>query len=58
MYVQAVSCHESLATTCTHLLLSLSTLIARVKLKQSQVFEHRGTYGIDDALQNQSCPMN
>ena len=57
-YVQAVSCHESLSTTCTHLLSSSSsTPNACAILKQSQVFERRGTYGIDDALQNQSCPI-
>ena len=35
-----------------------STPIAHAKLKQSQLFERDGTYRIDDALQNQSCPMN
>ena len=30
-------------------------LIARAKLKQSQLFEHGGIYEIDDALQNRSC---
>ena len=32
--------------------------IASAKLKQSQLFERGGIYGIDDALQNRSCPMN
>ena len=27
-------------------------------LKQSQLFERGSTYGIDDALQNRSYPMN
>ena len=34
------------------------TLIARAKLKLSQLFERDGIYGIDDALQNRSCSMN
>ena len=49
VYVQAVSCGESLAITCTHLLSSSSsTLIVCAKLKQSQVFERGGIYGIDE----------
>ena len=47
--------------------LSWSTPIAHAKLKQSQLSERDGIIdtvvyniydGIDDALQNQSCPMN
>ena len=34
------------------------TPIACAKLKQSRLFERGGIYGIDDALQNRSCPMN
>ena len=36
----------------------LSSPIASTKLKLSQLFERGGIYGIDDALQNRSCPMN
>ena len=49
--------HESLATMWTGSS-SSSTPIARAKLKQSQLFEHDSIYGIDDTLQNRSCPMN
>ena len=34
------------------------TPIESAKLKLSLLFELGGIYGIDDALQNRSCPMN
>ena len=48
--------HQAVTKLCR--VVSSSTPIARAKLKPSQLFEHGGIYGIDDALQNQSCPMN
>ena len=50
-----VMSHEEQRARCSS---SWSTPIAHAKLKQSQLFERDDIYGIDDALQNQSCPMN
>ena len=46
---RAHACHRRVHT-CTSIVLA--------KLKQSQLFEHGSIYGIDDTLQNRSCPMN
>ena len=54
MTSQAVSFRKA----CTSSSAPSSMPIACAKLKQSQLFEHGGIYGIDDALQNRSCPMN
>ena len=43
-----VMTHESLAATYTR----SSTPFAHAVLKQSQLFDCGGTYGIDDVLQN------
>ena len=48
------SCSSSEQARCRRV---HSTPIARAKLKQLQLFEHGGIYGIDYALQNQSCPL-
>ena len=56
--VTNASCVMSRPEQRASCLSSWSTPIAHAKLKQSQLFERDDIYGIDDALQNRSCPMN
>ena len=55
--MQAVLCLSWVVRNNVHIARRRSTPIAHEKLEQSQLFERDGTYGIDDALQNWSCPM-
>ena len=51
-------CEEQCAHARRRRVPGSSTHTAYAKLKQSQLLERGGSYGIDDALQNRSCPMN
>ena len=41
-----------------HMLVIVEYAHCTCNIEAVSIFERNGIYGIDDALQNQSCPMN